>query len=218
MGNKTNPTGMRLGINKYWNSIWYQPKEQYADVFLQDMKLRKAVAEKLKNASVASIVIKRDMNKITVEVRVARPGVVIGKGGAGIELLKKDLNRLVKGTVDIKVYEVKRPEIEAQLVAENVAAQCERRVSPKIAARKAMNAAIETGLIEGIQIDVSGRIRGAEIARTERVKWGKIPRQTLRNNIDYAFYEAAVPQAGKHGIRVWISKGEKLTVDTKPEN
>ena len=202
---------MRLGVNKNWKSIWFQPDSSYADTFLQDMKVRKLVEKKLKNAGVADVIIKRTMNSVIVEVMVARPGVVIGKAGAGIDSLRKDLKKITKTDVDVKAYEVKRPEIEAKLVGENVASQCERRVSPKIAARKAAEAAMDTGLIKGITIIVSGRIRGAEIARTEKISLGVVPRHTLRADIDYALVEAQVPAAGKHGIKVWINKGEKQT-------
>jgi small subunit ribosomal protein S3 len=215
MGNKINAHGIRVGINKNWKSIWYQPKNQYADTLLQDIKIRDLVEKKLKNAGVAEVVVKRSMTKIVIEVVVARPGVVIGRGGGGIETLKADLKKLAKTDVEIKVFEVKRPEIEAKLVAESIAAQCERRISPKLAMRKAIAAARETGAIKGITIWVGGRIRGAEIARTEKEKWGVVPRHTLRADIDYAFAEAQVPGAGKHGIKVWINKGEKQGYDTE---
>lgn len=211
MGNKSNTTSMRLGINQNWKSVWFQPKGQYADTFLQDIKIRKLVEEKLKNAGVAEVVIKRTMNNVLVEVMVARPGVVIGRGGAGIDTLKKDLRRITKLDVDVKAFEVKRPEIEARLVAETIANQCERRIAPRIAARRAAEAAMDTGLIKGITVLVSGRIRGAEIARKEKISLGVVPRHTLRADIDYGFVEAQVPSAGKHGIKVWINKGEKQT-------
>jgi len=213
MGNKSNATGMRLGINQNWKSIWFQPKSQYADTLLQDIEIRKLVEKKLKNAGVASTLIKRSMSKIVIEIRVARPGVVIGKGGEGIENLKKDLKKITGTEVEPKVFEVKKPEIEAKLVAENVASQAERRISPRIAARRAIKAARDAGGIQGISILVSGRIRGAEIARNEREEWGTVPKHTLRANIEYAFTEAQVPGAGKHGIKVWINKGEKQTYD-----
>ncbi len=213
MGNKTNSTGLRIGVNKNWKNIWYTPKNQYADTLLQDIKIRKLIEDKLKNAAVASQTIKRSMNKIVVEVRVARPGVVIGKGGGGIELLQKELKDLVGVVVEVKVFEVKRPEIEAKLVAENIASQCERRIAPKAAARRAIESAWDSGAIKGITVQISGRIRGAEIARTVVDNKGTVPKHTLRSNIDYAFVEAQVPGAGKHGIKVWINKGEKLDYD-----
>lgn len=211
MGNKTNTTAMRLGVNKNWKSIWYQPDADYADTFLQDLKVRQLVETKLRSAGVAEVVVKRSMSNVVVEVMVARPGVVIGKGGAGIDTLRKELKKITKTDVEVKAFEVKRPEIEARLVAETIASQCERRVSPKIAARKAAEAAMNTGLVKGIVIIISGRIRGAEIARKEKISLGVVPRHTLRADIDYGFVEAQVPSAGKHGIKVWINKGEKQT-------
>jgi small subunit ribosomal protein S3 len=209
MGNKTNATAMRIGVNKNWKSIWYQPKNTYADTLLEDLKVRELIEEKLKNASVAKLTIKRSMNRMMVDVSVARPGVVIGKGGSGIEELKSDLQKLTKTDVRIKVLEVKRPEIQAKLIGENVASQCERRMNPKRAIQKAAEAAMNTGLIKGVTIWVSGRIRGAEIARTERVELGTVPRHTLRADIDYASVRAQVPYLGAHGIKVWVNKGEK---------
>lgn len=202
---------MRLGVNKNWKSIWYQPDADYADTFLQDLKVRQLVETKLRSAGVAEVVVKRSMSNVVVEVMVARPGVVIGKGGAGIDTLRKELKKITKTDVEVKAFEVKRPEIEARLVAETIASQCERRVSPKIAARKAAEAAMNTGLVKGIVIIISGRIRGAEIARKEKISLGVVPRHTLRADIDYGFVEAQVPSAGKHGIKVWINKGEKQT-------
>lgn len=206
---KVHPTGFRLGINKNWKARWFADKKVYADTFISDQKIRKLIETELKSAGVASIIIKRSMNRITVEITVARPGVVIGKGGTAISLLKKKLEKVAKQEVEPKIFEVKNPEIVAKLVAESIAAQCERRINPKIAAERAKDAAMETGKIKGITIWVKGRIKGAEMARTEKVNSGPVPRHTLRYDIDYAFTEAQVPSAGKHGIKVWINKGEK---------
>ena len=170
MGNRTNPIAMRIGINKNWKSIWYKPKAAYADTVLEDQKVRALIEAELKNAGVADVVIKRSMTKIQVDIRVARPGVVIGKGGEGIEQLRDKLKGLTGAVVDVKVFEVKRPEIEAKLVGENIASQCERRIHPKRAAARAVDSARDTGMIKGIMVQVSGRIRGAEIARNETVK------------------------------------------------
>lgn len=211
MGNKSNAASMRLGINKNWKAVWYQSDSTYAETFLQDREIRKMIEVKLKNAGVADIMIKRTMNKILIEVSVARPGVVIGRGGSGIEALQKDLHKISKSDIEVKVFEVKRPEVEAKLVGETIANQCERRIAPKQAARRAAEAAMDTGLIKGIEILISGRIRGAEIARKEHIRLGVVPRHTLRADIDYALVEAQVPGAGKHGIKVWINKGEKQT-------
>lgn len=206
---KVNPIGFRIGVNKNWNSRWYGSKEDYADKFLSDIKVNKLVEEKLKMAGVASIVIKRLINKVVIEISVARPGVVIGRGGAGINALKEELTKLLNTNVDIKIFEVKNPDIVAKLVAENIAMQCERRVNPKVAASKAVEAAKSTGLVKGIEVWIGGRIKGAEMARREKVRWGVVPRHTIRADLDYAFTEARVPQAGKHGIKVWINRGEK---------
>ncbi len=207
---KVHPTGFRLGVNKGWKARWYAPKGKYADQFLQDTEIRKIIETDLKTAGVASIIIKRTMSKIIVEINVARPGVVIGKGGAAITKLKEKLEKVTKQDVEPKIYEVKNPETVAKLVAESVAMQCEKRVSPKIAAQRATQAAQESGKVRGITIWVAGRINGAEIARVEKASWGDVPRHTLRYDIDYAQAEAQVPNTGKFGIKVWINKGEKI--------
>jgi small subunit ribosomal protein S3 len=210
---KVNPIGFRVGVNKNWQSRWYADKKEYADKFLNDIKVRNLVNKRLSSAGVAAVVIKRFLNKVAVEISVARPGVVIGKGGAGITTLQDELKKLIKTDVDVKIFEVKNPETIAKLVAEGVAMQCEKRVNPKVAAQRAIDAAKESGLVQGITIWVGGRIKGAEMARVEKLSWerGRVPRHTIRNDIDYGFAEAQVPGAGKHGIKVWINKGEKTT-------
>ncbi len=210
---KVHPTGFRLGINKSWKSRWYANKSAYADTFLMDKELRKVINTNLKSAGVSEVIIKRSINKILVEIHVARPGVVIGKGGAAIADLKKDLEKIAKTDVEPKIFEVRNPEAVAKLVAEGIAMQCERRINPKIAAEKAVHAAMENRDVKGIAVWIGGRIKGSEMARVEKVSKGVVPRHTLRNNIDYAFVEAQVPGAGKHGIKVWINKGEKLGYD-----
>jgi small subunit ribosomal protein S3 len=206
---KVHPYGFRLGVNKNWKSRWFASKHIYSDMFLNDDRIRKLIAQKIKNAGVANVVIRRSMNKIAIEIEVARPGVVIGKGGESINKLRNELSKVAKQQVDIKILEVKKPEIVAKLVAENIAMQCERRVLPKIAVRRAIDAAMATNAIEGIAVWVRGRIRGADMSNIEKYQEGNVPRHTIRNNIDYAFVEAQVPAAGKHGIKVWINKGEK---------
>ncbi|KXK10058.1 MAG: 30S ribosomal protein S3 [Candidatus Dojkabacteria bacterium] len=213
MGQKVNAHGFRLGVNKGWNSVWYAPKDQYADLLLEDVKVREFIREKLQNAGVDTVKIKRSMNRITIEVTVARPGVVIGRGGASIEDLKKKVSRMVKGDVDLKIFEAKRPETLARLIAENVKNQVARRIVPKYAMSREIENARNSGQVKGIRIWVSGRIKGAEIARTEKSQWGSIPLQTLRADIDYAFTEAQVPNAGKHGIKVWVYTGEKMGIE-----
>lgn len=210
---KVHPVGFRLGINKSWKSRWYADKSSYADTFLSDKAIRTHINTKLKSAGVAEVIIKRSINKIIVEIHVARPGVVIGKGGSAINDLKKELEEIAKTEVEPKIFEVRNPEAVAKLVAENIAFQCERRTNPKIAAEKSVAAALENKQVKGITIWIGGRIRGAEMARVEKVSKGVVPRHTLRNDIDYAFTEAQVPGAGKHGIKVWINKGEKNGYD-----
>lgn len=208
---KVNPVGFRIGVNKNWSSRWYADKKVYADKVLGDIAAKKIINQKLKAAGVSDIIIKRLISKIIIEINVARPGIVIGRGGAGIAQLKDTLTELLKQNVEIKIFEVKNPETIAKIVAENIAMQCERRVNPKVAMSKAADSAKQSGLIKGIDIWVGGRIKGAEMARRERVKWGTVPRHTLRADIDYAFTEAQVPGSGKHGIKVWIFKGEKTS-------
>lgn len=208
---KVHPFGFRLGVNKNWKARWYADKKSYADKFLNDLKIREYIEEKLKNAGVASVVIKRPIGRIIVDIHVARPGVVIGKGGTAINDLKDELKKIAGNNVDVKVFEVKNPEAVAKLAAENIAMQCERRINPKQAAERVAQSAMESGVVKGITIWVGGRIRGAEMARVEKVAKGVVPRHTLRADIDYALAEAQVPGAGKHGIKVWINKGEKTT-------
>ncbi|MCA9381640.1 30S ribosomal protein S3 [Candidatus Dojkabacteria bacterium] len=210
---KVHPTGFRLGINKSWKSRWYADKSTYADKFLNDKKLRDAINKNLKHAGVASTIIKRSINKVIIEIHVARPGVVIGKGGSAISDLKKDLEKIAGTEVEPKIFEVRNPEAVAKLVAENIAFQCERRINPKVAGEKAVQAAMENRDVKGITVWIGGRIRGAEMARVEKISKGVVPRHTLRNDVDYAFTEAQVPGAGKHGIKVWINKGEKQGYD-----
>lgn len=209
MGQKIHPVGLRLGINKGWKSNWYAEKDSYAEFLHNDLMVRKYITEKLRSAGVHDIVIKRSMNKIAVEITVARPGVVIGRGGSGIEELKKDLNRLLKTAVDLKILEIKRPETSARLISQNIKEQLERRIVPKYAAQREIDNARNTGEVKGVRIWVSGRIKGVEIARTEKFQWGTVPLQTLRADIDYFYQSASVPNAGKHGIKVWVYRGEK---------
>ena len=209
MGQKVNPVGFRLGVNKGWKSIWYADKSTYADLLESDLKARAFIKEHLRNAGVHEVKIKRSMNKIRIEVTVARPGVVIGRGGEGIETLKKDLNKLLKTNVDLQILEIKRPETSARIIAQNIADQLERRIVPKFAASREIENARNSGEVKGVRVWVSGRIKGVEIARTEKFQWGTVPLQTLRADIDYYYLTAQVPNAGKHGVKVWIYKGEK---------
>lgn len=209
MGQKVNPNGFRLGVNKNWRSGWYATKQQYPDMVKKDLAVRKFLAENLKNAGLATTVIKRYANRIEINISVARPGVVIGRGGSGIEKIKEELKQILNSPVDLKVFEVKTPEASANLIADSIVNQLERRIVPKYACQRALETAKNVKEVKGVRIWVSGRIKGAEIARTEKFQWGTVPLQTLRADIDYAYLTAQVPNAGKHGIKVWVFKGEK---------
>lgn len=210
MGQKINPTGFRLNLNKGWRSLWYADTHSYKNLVHEDLKTREHIQKKLYSAGVHTVKIKRYMNKVLIEIIVARPGVVIGRGGSGIEELKNELDKVINGKVELKIIEVKNPDISAKIIAKNVAEQVERRIAPKIAMARELKKAKDTGKIKGIRIWVSGRIRGAEISRTEKRQWGTIPLQTLRADIDYALIHAQVPNAGKQGIKVWVYNGEKV--------
>ncbi len=209
MGQKANPTGMRVGINKNWKSLWYSKKEDYAKNLEKDLKIREYLRERLSSAGLEEIIIKRYSSKTEIQLYVARPGVVIGRGGSGIEETKKELNKKFNEAIEIKIFEVKKPDISSRLIAENIANQLERRVIPKFICKKIIDQAKESREIKGIRVWIAGRIKGAEIARTEKFQWGTVPLQTLRADIDYTSISAQVPNAGKHGVKVWVYKGEK---------
>lgn len=208
MGQKVNPTGFRLAYTKDWKSLTYVEPGNYPKMLEEDLKIREFISKKISNAGVVEVITKRFMNNILVEISVARPGIVIGKGGSGIDKLKLDLQKLIRNKVEIKLFEVGSPELSAQLVAENVAAQIARRIVPKFAAQREIENAKNSGKVGGIRIWVSGRIKGAEIARTEKFQFGTVPLQTLKANIDYAYVKTSVPNAGLHGVKVWIFKKE----------
>lgn len=208
MGQKVNPHGLRIGIIKDWDTKWYAGKKDFADLLVEDYKIRKYLKKKLYIAGVARIEIERAANKVKLNIHTAKPGLVIGKGGTGIEQLRKEVEKLTGKSVLINITEIKNPEIVAQLVAENIASQLERRISFRRAMKQAMSRAMKAGA-KGIKTAVSGRIGGAEIARTEHYHEGTIPLQTLRADIDYGFAEADTTY-GKLGVKVWIYKGEVL--------
>jgi len=210
MGQKVNPHGLRIGIIKDWDTKWYAGKKDFADLLVEDYKIRKYLKKKLYIAGVARIEIERAANKVKLNIHTAKPGLVIGKGGTGIEQLRKEVEKLTGKSVLINITEIKNPEIVAQLVAENIASQLERRISFRRAMKQAMSRAMKAGA-KGIKTAVSGRIGGAEIARTEHYHEGTIPLQTLRADIDYGFAEADTTY-GKLGVKVWIYKGEVLPV------
>ena len=214
MGQKVNPHGLRIGIIKDWDTKWYAGKKEYGDLLVEDFKIRKYIKKKLYIAGIARIEIERAANKIKLNLHVAKPGLVIGKGGAGIDQLRKEVEKLTGKSVLVNITEIKSPDTNAQLVAENIAGQLERRISFRRAMKQAMSRAMKFGA-KGIKTSVSGRVSGAEIARTEHYHEGTIPLQTLRADIDYGFAEANTT-FGKIGVKVWIYKGEVLPV--KKEN
>ena len=208
MGQKVNPHGIRVGIIKDWDSRWYADKKSYGENLVEDYKLRVFLKKKLFLAGVAKIEIEKFANKIRLSIHAAKPGIVIGKGGSEIDKLKKDVEALTGKAVILNVIEVKTPDLCAQLVAENIASQLERRISYRKAMKQCMTRTMKLGA-KGIKTAVSGRVGGAEIARTEQYHEGTIPLQTLRADIDYGFTEANTTY-GKLGVKVWIYKGEVL--------
>lgn len=215
MGQKVNPHGLRVGIIKDWSAKWYAPKKNFADLLIEDNKLRTYVKNKLYEAGISKVEIERAAERVKVHIHTSKPGIVIGKGGASIEDLRKELQKLTENKVMINIVEVKKPEIDAQLVAENVALQLENRISFRRAMKQVMGRAMKAGA-QGIKVACSGRLGGAEIARTEHYHEGTIPLQTLRADIDYGFAEANTTY-GKIGVKVWIYKGEILPQKAKKE-
>ena len=210
MGQKINPIGLRLGINRTWDSRWYAGKD-YAVKLLQDIKLRNHVLAALKTAGVARVVIERAANKTAVTIHTARPGVIIGKKGSDIEKLRKDLSKMTGGDVTLNIVEIRKPEMDAQLVADGIAQQLERRVSFRRAMKRAVQSALRLGA-GGIRVNCAGRLAGAEIARREWYREGRVPLHTLRADMDYAISRASTTY-GIIGIKVWIFKGEILAHD-----
>ena len=208
MGQKVHPTGVRVGIIKDWNAKWYADSKNFADYLVEDQKIRKFLKKKLYTAGISKIEIERTAKFVKVNVFTAKPGIIIGKGGAGAEALKAEVTKLIGKDVNINIVEVKAIDTDAQLVAENIAAQLERRISFRKAMKQCMQKAMKSGAL-GIKTAVSGRLGGADMARTEFYKEGTIPLQTLRADIDYGFAEADTTY-GKIGVKVWIYKGEVL--------
>ena len=208
MGQKVHPHGMRVGIIKDWDSRWYADDKHFSDMLVEDHKIREFLKKKLEQAGISKIEIERASGRVKVTVYSAKPGVVIGKGGAEIENTKKQLQKLTADKVVLEIKEIKRPDKDAQLVAENIAQQLENRVSFRRAMKSAMNRTMKTGAL-GVKASCAGRLGGADIARTETYSDGTIPLQTLRADIDYGFAEADTTY-GKVGVKVWIYKGEIL--------
>ncbi len=207
MGQKTNPTGFRLAVRRNWQSRWYASKKDFAKLLHEDQIIREKLMEKLKAASVPKIFIERASNRVRVKIYTARPGIVIGRKGAEVEVIKAELAKLTGKDVLLDIQEIKKPEIEAGLVAENVALQLERRIAFRRAMKKAVETAMSLGA-EGIRIQCSGRLGGADIARREWQRKGRVPLHTLRENIDYGFFEAQTVY-GKIGVKCWICKKDE---------
>ncbi len=215
MGQKVHPHGLRVGVIKDWDSKWYADKKNFGDNLVEDYEIRKYLKKALFSAGIAKIEIERNDNKVRVHIHTAKPGVVIGKGGAEKDKIKAQVEKLIGKNVIIDIVEVKNAEVNAQLVAENIASQLERRVSFRRAMKQVMQRAMKMGA-KGIKTCCSGRLGGAEIARSEHYHEGTIPLQTLRADIDYGFYEADTTY-GKIGVKVWIYKGEVLNTAKKTE-
>jgi small subunit ribosomal protein S3 len=207
MGQKVHPIGFRLGIIKTWDSRWFSQKN-YAALLHEDIKIRKIVKERLMHAGVAKVEIERAGQKAKINIHTARPGIIIGKKGAEVDKLKKDLEAMTGKQMYINIQEIRRPELDAQLVAENIALQLERRIAFRRAMKKAVTSALRLGA-QGIKITCAGRLAGAEIARTEWYREGRVPLHTLRADINYGFFEAKTTM-GQIGVKVWIYRGDVL--------
>lgn len=213
MGQKVNPHGLRVGIIKDWDSRWFAQDSQFGDLLVEDYNIRKFLKKKLFAAGISKIEIERTAKRIKINIFAAKPGIIIGRGGSEIEKVKKDIENLTGKGVALNIEEVKQPDVDAQLVAENIAAQLEKRISFRKAMKSTMGRAMKMGA-KGIKTSCAGRLGGAEIARTEHYHEGTIPLQTLRADIDYGFWEANTTY-GKIGVKVWIYKGEILPESKK---
>jgi small subunit ribosomal protein S3 len=215
MGQKVNPSGLRLGINRTWDSKWYSDNK-YGAFLENDLKIRKHIEENLKKAGLSKIIIERSSKKINIAIHSSRPGIIIGKKGSDIEKLKKQLSKLTGSEVNLNIVETKKPELDAKVVADNVAMQIENRAATKRVMKRAVQSALRLGAL-GIRVCVAGRIGGAEIARVEWFKEGRVPLHTLRANIDYGT-SIAKTTYGTCGVKVWLYKGEKISKDDKTNN
>jgi len=211
MGHKANPIGMRLQVNRTWDSRWYANTKDYGDLLLEDIEMRAFIGEECKQAGISRVIIERPHRKCRVTIHTARPGVVIGKKGADIEALRKKLSAMTESELHLNIVEVRKPELDATLVAESIAQQLERRVSFRRAMKRAVQNAMRMGAL-GIRVNVAGRLGGVEIARTEWYREGRVPLHTLRADIDHAPAEASTPY-GIIGVKVWIFKGEIMEHD-----
>ncbi|PUB15680.1 30S ribosomal protein S3 [Yoonia sediminilitoris] len=211
MGNKVNPIGMRLQVNRTWDSRWYADTKDYGDLLLEDLKIKDFIREECKQSGISRVIIERPHKKCRVTIHAARPGVIIGKKGADIEGLRRKLANLTSSELHLNIVEVRKPELDAALVAESIGQQLERRVSFRRAMKRSVQNAMRMGAL-GIRVNLAGRLGGAEIARTEWYREGRVPLHTLRADIDYALYEAMTPY-GIIGIKVFIYKGEIMEHD-----
>ncbi|AEG58601.1 30S ribosomal protein S3 [Desulforamulus ruminis] len=214
MGQKVNPKGLRIGIIKDWDGKWFADKRNYSNLLIEDVKIREFIKKKLYQAGIAKIQIERAANRVKISIHTAKPGIVIGRGGAEVENLRKQLEKMTAKQVNVNIVEIKTPEVDAQLVAENIASQLEKRIAFRRAMKQTVQRSLRLGA-KGIKIACSGRLGGAEIARTEWYSEGKVPLHTLRADIDYGFAEANTTY-GKIGVKVWIYKGEVLPEAKKP--
>ena len=215
MGQKTNPIGLRLGIIKSWESRWFSEKN-YSELLQEDINLRRFLMKRLSSAGISKIVIERPAKLANITLYTSRPGVIIGKKGSDIEKLKKSVTKMISGDVNINIVEIKKPELDSQLVADNIAQQLEKRVAFRRAMKRAVQSAMRLGA-EGIRVNCSGRLGGAEIARTEWYREGRVPLHTLRADVDYGVSRANTTY-GICGIKVWIFKGEKFDRETNDNN
>jgi len=211
MGHKVNPIGLRLGINRTWDSRWYANKGEYSKLLHEDLKIRGYIERELKQAAISKVVIERPHKNCRVTIHAARPGLIIGKKGADIEKLRKKIGEMTESEVHLNIVEVRKPEVDARLIAQSIAQQLERRVAFRRAMKRAVQSALRLGA-EGIRINCAGRLGGAEIARTEWYREGRVPLHTLRADIDYGTAEAETAY-GICGVKVWVFKGEILEHD-----
>ena len=215
MGQKVNPIGIRLKINRTWDSVWFAKKQSYGTYLIEDFKIRKFINNTIKNSGVSKILIERPSKKCVVTIYTSRPGFVIGKKGSDIEKIKKNISKITSDEVNVNIKEIRKPELDAFLVAENISQQLEKRVAYRKAMKRAMSSALRLGA-KGIKVTVSGRLGGNEIARTEWLREGSIPLHTLRADVDYAEAEASTTY-GIIGVKVWIYKGEIFLKDVNKQ-
>ena len=208
MGQKVHPHGARVGVIKNWDARWYANKKNFSDMLIEDQKIRKFIKEKLFAAGISRIEIERTVNKIVIGIRAGKPGLIIGRGGAGIEQIRRDVEAFTGKAVNVNIFEVKNVDGDAQLIAESIAAQIERRISFRRAMKQAISRAIKSG-VKGVKTQVAGRLGGADIARSEGYHEGSIPLQTLRADIEFGFAEAKTTY-GRIGCKVWVYKGEVM--------